>query len=310
MDNFRAHLNNAIDRLLKGVASVFGKIKTLFQPQPRFQPVPFSRIFSELKSLCVLFPEDINQCLRNVGHISLLAEKIEHLTCFLPDFSYPFFATIPYGSNVVIAPLSAFKASEANSILIDLTEGAIGGNPGEQTVHISLRGVSNIEFVPEPREASEVFSQFSQLIGVQGEAKMPQPNIRPDCFDKARQMLLQNRFPNIIIHAGGRKSKREIDEIVGFMKRFYSANVYLLDNASKTGLDFTNLECPVLEDLLVMYCFVSAADMLITDSTPIWEFHRNWFDNCLHWRDWKERKGRPQDMESFLKSHFKINPRG
>ena len=84
--------------------------------------------------------------------------------------------------------------------------------------------------------------------------------------------MLQNRFPNIVIHAESHKSKREINEIVGFMKRFYSANVYLVGKVSKAGLDFTNIESPEIEDLLSMYCFISESDLLITDATPVWEF--------------------------------------
>ncbi len=289
---------------------MFEKFKTLFQPKLQFQPVPFSRIFRELHSLYVLFPRDFNQCLRSSSHIALLSSRIEHLTCFLPDFSYPFFETIPFGENVRIAPLSKYEPSAPHAILIDLTEDAVAGNPDQGAVHISLNGISNIEFVPGPREAGEIFTQFSQLIGIEGQPKIPQPEIRPDCFDKARRRMLQNRFPNIVIHAESNKSGKEINEIVGFMKRFYSANVYLLEKASKTGLDFTNLENPEMEDLLSMYCFVSEADLMITDSTPVWEFFRNWTESCLHWREWKDRKSRPQEMESFLSNHFKINPRG
>ncbi len=289
---------------------MFEKIKTLFQPKHQFQPVPFSRIFGELKSLCVLFPEDFNQCLRSTSHIAVLSCRIERLTCFLPDFSYPFFETIPFGENVRIAPLSEFDPDAPHDILIDLTEDVVAGSPDRQSVCISLNGTSNIEFVPEPREAGEIFTQFSQLIGIKGEPKLPQPDIRPDCFDKARRRMLQNRFPNIVIHAESHKSKREINEIVGFMKRFYSANVYLVGKVSKAGLDFTNIESPEIEDLLSMYCFISESDLLITDATPVWEFFRIWTDKCMHWREWKDRKSRPQEMESFLNNHFKINPRG
>ncbi len=255
-------------------------------------------------------PQDFNQCLRSASHITRLSSGFNRLSCYLPNFSYPFFEAIPFGCNVRILPLSQFNPGSSCSILIDLSAEKVAGAPFGETVFLSLHGVSNIEFVPKPREASELFDQFAQLVGATGESRLPQPEIRPDHFDKARKKMLDNRFANVIVHAEGRKTKSEISEITGFLKRSYSANVYLLDKAVKTGLDFTSVEQPEVEDLLTMFCMIHESDLFVTDSTPVWEFFRNWFQHCLHWREWRERRNRENELVAYLNHHYKINPRG